>query len=112
MPLQRLAGAACVAGAVWLLAGPGWALLTVGLLLLVAAPAVRAGDVVQRARTAGKAAWGVARALPRRSTAVSAMTLGVVGVPTGMGLAFGIGAAVVAAGGLLVGVAILTGWNA
>lgn len=112
--LQRVVAGGCATAGIWLLAGPGWALLALGALMWVCAP---------RGRGAGLPAWGQVRAtaaaaarrvavMPRRAVAVVSMGAGVAGVPSGMALAFGAGAAVLAAGVMLVGVSMLTGWNA
>lgn len=124
--MHRLAAVCCLAAGIGVLAGPGWALLALGVLLWGSGPRRRPeadngpqeaplDAAVARARElAVKARDGAARAAqkPRRTTAVASMAAGVTGVPTGVLLVAGTGAAVLAAAGLLIGVSLLTGWNA
>lgn len=111
--MHRAAAVACLAGGLWILAGPGWALLALGVLLWALEPGggsapVRLDDVVKRVRGFGQ----VARQAPRRAAAVGSMAAGAVALPSGVLLAFGAGAAVITAGLSLVGVSLLTGWGA
>ncbi|KWT61840.1 hypothetical protein ADL21_11175 [Streptomyces albus subsp. albus] len=111
--LYRSAAVACLAGGVLILAGPGWALLVLGALLGSLAPDREAqplllGSTVARLR---RTAARLAEA-PRRTAAVASLSVGAVGVPTGVLLLYGSGAAVLCAGAALVGISLLTGWNA
>ncbi|MEN2423017.1 hypothetical protein AABB02_33515 [Streptomyces rimosus] len=111
--LYRSAAVVCLAGGVLILAGPGWALLVLGALLGSLAPAhespsLRLWSTVPRLR---RTAARLAKA-PRRTAAVASLTVGTVGVPTGVLLLYGSGAAVLCAGAALVGISLLTGWNA
>ncbi|MDG9703803.1 hypothetical protein [Streptomyces sp. DH37] len=112
--MHRAAAVACLAAGVLLLAGPGWALLALGVMLLAAAPRqeqrepVTLDAVRERARAAG--AW--AQQAPRRAAAAASMAVGVTGVPAGVLLLYGGGAAVLTAGGMAVVLSLLTGWNA
>jgi hypothetical protein len=101
---------ACLAFAgVFMLAGPGWALLAGAGLVAVAwrrEPDWRSLEA--RARR-----WAtVVRAAPKRAVAVGGMGAAVVLLATGFALALGSGAGLVAGGGSLAGVALLTGWGA
>jgi hypothetical protein len=104
--------ASCLAFAgVWLLAGPGWALLAGALLVFVLWPA---GAETELAR-AGRRASALARqamAAPRRAVAMTTAAGGLALLPVGLALATGIGIAVATAGGLLIAGGLLTGWNA
>lgn len=108
-----LAGVCAVAG-VLVLAGPGWALLALAAVVYLT-------PVPARLRTA-------ARALGSRSTRLAgrwwrwlvsgrhevAITLAVVALvlaPVGAGVAFGSGAAILVAAGMVAGGALLLGWD-
>ncbi|MEV2277860.1 hypothetical protein AB0I72_19970 [Nocardiopsis sp. NPDC049922] len=125
--MHRWAATACMAAGVWILAGPGWALLSLGGLVWLLAPAgsgeLRADALRQRATgaaAAARAAWGRMRTAPRRFIAVMTMVVGAlllplgVGVLTGalVGVAAGAGAGAVTAGVAAAGLSLLTGWNA
>ncbi|MGC9544014.1 hypothetical protein [Streptomyces sp. UG1] len=125
--MHRLAAVACLAAGIGVLAGPGWALLALGVLLWGSGPrrgrregergpqeapldaaVVRARELAARLREgAGRAAQA-----PRRTTAVTSMAAGLASVPAGVLVSVGVGGAAVTAGGLLIGLGILTGWNA
>jgi hypothetical protein len=94
---------------VFLLAGPGWALVTGACLVLVLwrrEPDWRA--LASRARRLA----GRVRAAPRRAVAAGGMTAGLLLLPAGFAVALGLGAGLIAAGAGVAGVALLTGWNA
>jgi hypothetical protein len=98
---------------VWLLAGPGWALVAGAVLVLVLwrrEPDWRA--VAARARAQALGVWSRVAARPRRAAAAGGMAAGVALVPSGFGLAVTPGVALIAAGGVLCGVAVLLGWGA
>jgi hypothetical protein len=98
---------------VWVLAGPGWALVAGALLVFVLwrrEPDWRA--VMSRAQGAAARVAARLRAAPRPSTAVTGMLAAVVLLPLGFGLAVGAGWALVAGGASLAGVSLLTGWGA
>jgi predicted lipid-binding transport protein (Tim44 family) len=125
--LHRTGAAASVMAGTYFLAGPGWALLVLGAMLwLLRPPAPHASEAdpdddkpvppaqaavaAARARTAEvRAAF---RAQPRRGTAVVMMGAAVAGVPVGVGLLAGLGAAVLAGGLLLLALSLLVGWHA
>ena len=105
---------ACLAFAgVWLLAGLGWALVAGAFLVLAlwrrepdwAVLAARGADAGRRLAVRVKGA-------PRRATAVGGMTGGIVLLPLGLGVSSGLGIAVAAAGGLLIGLSLLAGQGA
>jgi hypothetical protein len=125
--MHRWAATACLAAGVWILAGPGWALLALGALVWLLAPAgsgaLRADALQTRAAGAAAAvrdAWSRMRAAPRRSIAVTTMVVGALLLPLGVGVlagaavgaAIGAGAGAVTAGAELAGLSLLTGWNA
>jgi hypothetical protein len=96
---------------IWVLAGPGWALVTAAILVFALWP--------QGAETALSRTWPVVlaaerrvAAAPRRAIAMGGTAGGVALLPAGLALSAGIGVAVAAAGGLLIGFGLLTGWNA
>lgn len=123
--MHRLAAVACLAAGIGVLAGPGWALLALGVLLWGSGPRARSeaaqrpvaplDEAVARTReVVVRLREGAAQAAqkPRRTTAVASMVAGVAGVPAGVLLTVGAGAAVITAGGLLIGLSVVTGWNA
>jgi hypothetical protein len=125
--MHRWAAVACLAAGTWMLTGPGWALLVLGALVWLLAPAgsgqVRADDVAARAKAAAasvRAALARNRQMPRRTIAVTTMVVGAIVLPLGVGLlagsaatmAIGVGAVAVTAGVEMAALSILTGWNA
>lgn len=110
--MQRAGAIACIAAGVGLLAGLGWALLTLGVLAWATAPRRQAPDVAGEITARLRTAIGWIRRVPRRAAAVTSMTAGVLGVPAGVLLAYGTGAAMITAGAACVGLSLLTGWNA
>ncbi|GAA0976053.1 hypothetical protein GCM10009551_010520 [Nocardiopsis tropica] len=125
--MHRWAATACLAAGVWILTGPGWALLTLGALVWLLAPAgsgeLRADALRERAAGAAAAVPGErarARAMPRRTIAVTTMVVGALLLPLGVGVlagaavgvAVGAGAGAVTAGAELAGLSLLTGWGA
>lgn len=98
---------------VLVLAGAGWALLTGAVLVLVLwrrEPDWR--PVAGRVAAVARSVAGRVRSAPRRVTAVTGMGGGLVMVPAGLSVAAGPGVAIVAAGVLLAGLGLLTGWGA
>ena len=108
--------AACLVFAgVWLLAGAGWALLAGGFLVFGLWPQGAETALSRPARVVAERARrvaGWAAGVPRRAVAVGGMGGGLALVPAGLGLWIGLGAAVVAAGGLLIGLSLLAGQGA
>jgi hypothetical protein len=111
---RRIVVIACLAAGIYLLAGLGWALLTLGILVEVAWPHEASSrpswwpKVAERAQSA----MVVVRQVPRRAAAVGTMGVGGLVVPGGVYLLGGVGAAVLTAGVLLVVASLLLGWNA
>ena len=107
---RRIVMIACLTAGIGLLAGPGWALLALGVLVELAWPHQAPAwlpDASARAR-----GWlAAAKGAPRRVLAASTMTVGVVVIPVGVLLLAGVGAAMVVAGMLAGGVGLLLGWN-
>jgi hypothetical protein len=111
MGIQRLAAAACAVAGVWMLTGPGWALLTAAALLFVAPESVRLRQAADRGRRVVAAAWRWL-ATGRRAVATASMPAAAVLLPTGVFLLSGVGAGLLAAGLVLGGLSLLAGWNA
>ncbi len=110
---RSLLAACFLFAGVWVLAGAGWALVAAAILTFVLwrrEPDWR--SVASRAATAGRDLVARMRAAPRRVTAVSGMSAAVVLVPAGFGLAWGVGAALMAGGFTLAGLSLLTGQGA
>jgi len=111
--VQRWVSVLLSCAGVWVLAGPGWALLLAGVAVWGLTPRqqqpVAWDEVVAKAR---RKLAGVRQASPRRAVAVGAMASGAVVLPTGVLLAAGLGAGVISLGVVLGGVSLLTGWNA
>ena len=104
--------ALAVAG-VFMLAGAGWALLAgAGLVLVLWRREPSWGDLRRRVTVAGRSLAGRVRGAPRRAVAMSGMGGGLALFPAGMALWVGLGAGVAAAGGLLIGLSLLTGQGA
>jgi len=104
----------CVVAGVGVLAGPGWALLAAAVVLYLTPVPERVRHLARKARawTMGKSRatrrWLVTG---RHQVAMAAMPVGVILVPVGAGMAFGAGWALIIAGALCVGVALLLGWD-
>jgi hypothetical protein len=102
----------CLAFAgVWVLAGPGWALLAGALLVFVLWPQ-GAETALARAGRQAVELGRRARTAPRRAVAMGGTAGGLALLPVGLALSTGIGVAVAVAGGLLIGYGLLTGWGA
>jgi hypothetical protein len=102
----------CLAFAgVWVLAGPGWALLA-GALLVFALWPQGAETALARAGRQVLELGRRAAAAPRRAVAMGTSAGGLALLPVGLALSTGIGVAVAVGGGLLIGYGLLTGWGA
>jgi hypothetical protein len=113
--IRSFAAFACALAGVWLLAGPGWALITAAFLVFALWPRGADAPVVAWARRAGdlaRAGAGRVKTAPRRMAATGSMVGAVALIPAGFGIAVGIGVGVAAAGFTLAGVSLLAGWNA
>lgn len=99
----------------WLLAGPGCALLAGAVLVFALwprdadAPAV---EWLSRVTVAAQAVAVRVKAAPRRAAAVSGMAGAVALIPAGFGVAIGLGVGLAVAGFALAGLSLLAGWNA
>lgn len=111
---HRMLASICLVAGVFVMFGPGPALLAAGVLLWVRDEraerwlVARRNQVVTQARSIGAKLTRV----PRRSLAGLSMAAGLVATPAGVAVAFGLGAAVVTAGVTLIGFSLLTGWGA
>jgi len=114
--MARSVLAACLASAgAYVLAGPGWALLAGALLVFALVPGSADSVLAAASRRAGglaRRAAAAAVSAPRRAVAAAGMGGGLALVPAGLGLWAGAGAGVAAAGGLLIGLSLLTGQGA
>jgi len=114
--MARSVLAACLAYAgAYVLAGPGWALLAGALLVFALVPGSADSVLAAASRRAGglaRRAAAAAVSAPRRAVAAAGMGGGLALVPAGLGLWAGAGAGVAAAGGLLIGLSLLTGQGA
>lgn len=119
--MERLSGlravvvGGCAVAGVVVLAGPGWGLLAAAAVLWVMpAPAVA------RAWAGRAAGWvrglgGPVRrwvAGGRRAVAVASAPAAMLLIPLGVGVSLGLGASLVAAGVMLGGLSMISGWNA
>lgn len=112
--MQRMLAAVCLVAGVFVMFGAGPALLAAGALLWVRddRAAVWLTEHRKAATERIKTTVSAARELPRRAMAGSAMGVGLAAVPAGMTVVYGAGAALVAAGALLIGFSLLSGWGA
>jgi len=114
MARSLLAASLAFAG-VYVLAGAGWALVAGACLVFALVP--QGADSLltatgRKAMALGRRVAGAAGAAPRRAVAMTGMCGGLALLPAGRGLWIGLGAGVAAAGGLLVGLSLLTGQGA
>ncbi len=114
--MARSLFAACLAFAgIFVLAGPGWALVAGAILVFALWPQGAETALAQAGRRAavlaGRTAGAVKRT-PRRAVAMTASAGGLALLPAGLALSAGAGTAVAAGGGLLMGYGLLTGWGA
>lgn len=110
---RRIAVIACLATGIYLLAGLGWALLALGLLVELAWPREADSRPTWYPTVAERVQAGLAlvRRLPRRAAAVGTMGVGGLVVPSGVYLLGGLGAAILTAGALMLAASLLLGWN-
>ena len=110
MPRRIVAIAAGVAG-IYVLAGLGWALLALAVLVEVGWPRERSPQlevVFQRALASGRRLVMSVRAMPQQMTGASAVVAGVAILPAGAGLVTGrVGAALLVLGALLLSLGLL-----
>jgi hypothetical protein len=103
---RRITMIACLTGGILQLAGPGWALLALGLLVEVAWPHERAAWL-QPVRDRATALWVSARAIPQQIAAVTSAGSGMALVPVGVGMMAGLGPALLVFGVLALGLGLL-----
>jgi len=103
---RRIAAITFATVGIWLLAGPGWSLLALGVLVEVGWPRERA-EWLEAAKQRALGVWPKIRAMPQQISGASAVVAGVVFLPTGAGLALGVWAALLVLGGLL----LVLGWQ-
>ncbi len=109
---RNVAATVALAAGTWVQFGPGWALLALGGLLYAGVPSeAQARAAAAGAIQAAVRAWRSVAGAPRRALAATGMAGGLVMVPAGTTLAAGVGAGLVAAGGLLLAASLLLGWN-
>lgn len=103
---RRIAAIVAATAGIWLLTGPGWALLALGLLVEIGWPRDRSAWL-ESARRRVLAVWPRVRAIPQQITAVSSTGSGVALIPVGVGVFAGWGLAVLVLGVLLLGLGLL-----
>lgn len=108
---RRLVVIACATAGIFLLAGLGWALLMLAVLVEIGWPREQpqwATAAVARARIGTRRLVSTVRALPQQMTGATAVVAGVAVLPTGAGLVTGrVGAALVVLGALLLGLGLV-----
>jgi hypothetical protein len=103
---RRIAAIALATLGIWLLVGPGWALLVLGVLVEAGWPHERSARL-EAARRRMLVVWPRIKAMPQQITGATAVVAGVVFLPTGAGLALGAWAALVVLGVLALGLGLL-----
>jgi hypothetical protein len=104
---RRIAAIALATLGIWLLAGLGWALLVLALLVEVGWPRERSG-VLEAVWRRALEVWPKVRAMPQQMTGASAVVVGVAVLPLGAGLLTArLGAALLVLGGLLLSLGLL-----
>jgi hypothetical protein len=107
---RRIAAIVIAVAGIWLLAGPGWALLCLGVLVEVGWPRERAGwleGAADRSLRALRALHARVWAIPKQIGAVVSAGSGMALVPLGIGLSAGLGPALIVAGMLALGAGLL-----
>jgi len=103
---RRIAAIALATVGIWLLAGPGWSLLCLGVLVEVGWPRDRSAWL-EAARRRALEVWPRVRAIPQQITAAVGTGSGLVLIPVGVGVFVGWGLAVIVAGVLTLGLGLL-----
>lgn len=107
---RRIVMIASVTLGIGLLAGLGWALLCLGVLIEVAWPREQPAWLPALVDRGNK--WlAMVRVAPRRGLAAGLMVAGLVGASVGVLVAVGVGASLVVAGMWAGGLSLLLGWN-
>ncbi len=111
--MQRLVAVGCLIAGVLVLAGLGWALLAAGGLLWLADDRVAVWLTGRWSRLQAdvRGRWASAREAPRHALARSMMGMGAVAAPAGALVAAGVGAALIVAAVVLLGLSLLLGWG-
>lgn len=114
---RRIAAIVCVAAGIFVLAGPGWALLALGVLIEVGWPRAQRDwrltalgarlwdfgvNTAAVTRAAGRRVAGATRVAPLQMSALGTVAAGAVLVPAGMLRIAGLGAALVTLGVLVL----------
>jgi hypothetical protein len=105
MPRRIMAIGAAVAG-IFMLAGPGWALLTLALLVEIGWPRDRS-VWVEAARRRALEVWPRVRAIPQQIAAAVGTGSSLVLIPVGVGVFAGWGLAVLVLGVLTLSLGLL-----
>lgn len=103
---RRIVVIACVALGIYLLAGLGWSLLALALLVEIGWPR-QSAEWLAPVRRSVVAAWAQVRAIPQQIAAVTSAGSGMVLIPVGVGVFAGWGLAVIVAGVLTLGLGLL-----
>ena len=103
---RRIMVIACAALGIYLLAGLGWSLLALAVLVEVGWPREHA-DWLQPARQRALELWAWARAIPQQIGAVASAGSGMALIPIGVGLFAGVGPALLVLGMLALGLGLL-----
>jgi hypothetical protein len=103
---RRIAAIALATAGIWLLAGPGWSLLALGVLVEVGWPRDRSAWL-EAVRRRAVEVWPKVRAIPQQIGAVTSAGSGMVLIPVGVGVFAGWGLAVIVAGVLTLGLGLL-----
>lgn len=106
---RRVLALVLIVAGIWVQFGPGWALMVAGVG--VALSGIDAPAVVERTQHYWSRATAPLHRHPRRASAAGLMSSAVVLVPVGLGLAFGIWAALAAAGTLSGVIGAVLGWE-
>jgi uncharacterized membrane-anchored protein YitT (DUF2179 family) len=108
--MQRVLAALCAIGGLWLLVGPGWALLAAGALLWTAPEPRRVSAFAQRtAASVGRRwRWFIS---DRHRVVVTDMAAAVLLAFVGASVIAGVGVGLVVAAGGAAGTSLLAGWN-
>lgn len=105
MSIQRVLAGVCLVAGVWVLAGPGWALLLAGAVLFLAPEPQRIKNAATRMGLAVAEAWRWV-VTSRQTAAAASMPAAIAAIAVGLALAVGIGWGVAAAGLAIGGLAL------
>jgi hypothetical protein len=108
---QRVTAGLCALVGLYVLVGPGWALLAAGALLWMAPEPRRVSAFAKRTAAGMGRAWRWV-ASSRRRVAIAVTPSAIVVAAIGAALIGGAGVGLVVAAGGMSGVSLLAGWNA